>query len=94
MIQNHRTNWRNEMTSKTYDGEMKSKAMLKVLIGLCLVAPSVACAAVGAQEVRVYSGRHYNTDRQVFKRFNETTGIKVRLIEATGISLVLSLIHI
>ena len=76
------------MTSNTYDGEMKSKAMLKVLAGLCLVAPLVGCAAVGAQEVRVYSGRHYNTDRQVFKRFSEKTGIKVRLIEATGISLV------
>ena len=76
------------MTSKTYDGRMKSKAMLKVLAGLCLVAPLFGCAAVSAQEVRVYSGRHYNTDRQVFKRFNETTGIKVRLIEATGISLV------
>ena len=88
MIQKHRTNWLNEMTSKTYDSRMKSKAMLKVLAGLCLVAPLFGCAAVSAQEVRVYSGRHYNTDRQVFKRFNETTGIKVRLIEATGISLV------
>ena len=88
MIQKHRTNWLNEMTSKTYDGRMKSKAMLKVLAGLCLAAPLFGCAAVSAQEVRVYSGRHYNTDRQVFKRFNETTGIKVRLIEATGISLV------
>ena len=88
MIQKHRTNWLNEMTSKTYDGGMKSKAMLKVLAGLCLVAPLFGCAAVSAQEVRVYSGRHYNTDRQVFKRFNETTGIKVRLVEATGISLV------
>jgi len=88
MIQKHRTNWLNEMTSKTYDGRMKSKAMLKVLAGLCLVAPLFGCAAVSAQEVRVYSGRHYNTDRQVCKRFNETTGIKVRLIEATGISLV------
>ena len=88
MIQNHRTNWLKEMTSNAYDSEMKSKAMLKVLAGLCLLAPSVGCAAVGAQEVRVYSGRHYNTDRQVFKRFNETTGIKIRLIEATGISLV------
>jgi iron(III) transport system substrate-binding protein len=88
MIQKHRTNWLNEMTSKTYDGRVESNAMLKVLAGLCLVAPLFGCAAVSAQEVRVYSGRHYNTDRQVFKRFNETTGIKVRLIEATGISLV------
>lgn len=40
------------------------------------------------KEVKVYSGRHYNTDRVVFKKFAEETGIKVRLIEATGISLI------
>jgi len=40
------------------------------------------------REVKVYSGRHYNTDRSVFKRFAEETGIKVRLIEAAGISLI------
>tara|TARA_B100000900_G_scaffold267908_1_gene228728 strand:- start:98 stop:1120 length:1023 start_codon:yes stop_codon:yes gene_type:complete len=40
------------------------------------------------KEVRVYSGRHYNTDRSVFKKFAEETGIKVRLIEAAGISLI------
>ena len=40
------------------------------------------------KEVRVYSGRHYNTDRLVYKRFAEETGIKVRLIEAAGISLI------
>ncbi len=40
------------------------------------------------REVRVYSGRHYNTDRGVYKKFAETTGIKVRLIEAAGISLI------
>ena len=40
------------------------------------------------KEVKVYSGRHYNTDRAVFKDFAEETGIKVRLIEASGISLI------
>ena len=40
------------------------------------------------KEVKVYSGRHYNTDRNVFKKFAEETGIKVRLIEAAGISLI------
>ena len=40
------------------------------------------------KEVRVYSGRHYNTDRNVFKKFAQDTGIKVRLIEASGISLI------
>ena len=40
------------------------------------------------KEVKVYSGRHYNTDREVYKKFAEETGIKVRLIEAAGISLI------
>ena len=40
------------------------------------------------KEVRVYSGRHYNTDRSIYKKFSEETGIKVRLIEAAGISLI------
>ena len=40
------------------------------------------------REVKIYSGRHYNTDRAVFKKFAEETGIKVRLIEAAGISLI------
>ena len=29
------------------------------------------------KEVKVYSGRHYNTDRSVYKKFAEETGIKV-----------------
>ena len=45
-------------------------------------------ANASEREVRVYSGRHYNTDRGVYKKFAEQTGIKVRLIEATGISLI------
>ena len=40
------------------------------------------------KEVKVYSGRHYNTDREVYKKFANETGIKVRLIEAAGISLI------
>ena len=40
------------------------------------------------KEVKVYSGRHYNTDRAVYKNFADETGIKVRLIEAAGISLI------
>jgi iron(III) transport system substrate-binding protein len=40
------------------------------------------------KEVKVYSGRHYNTDRSVYKKFAQETGIKVRLIEAAGISLI------
>ena len=32
------------------------------------------------KEVKVYSGRHYNTDRGVYKKFADETGIKVRQI--------------
>ena len=39
------------------------------------------------REVKVYSGRHYNSDKVVFKEFEEETGIKVRLIETAGITL-------
>lgn len=53
-----------------------------------LASMSFVTASVHAQEVRVYSGRHYNTDRQSYKAFSEKTGIRVRLIEASGISLV------
>ena len=63
--------------------------MLRFLAAaLSLVAPFAAMPSVKAKEVRVYSGRHYNTDRKAYKSFSEQTGIKVRLIEATGISLV------
>ena len=62
--------------------------MLRFLVALSLVAPFAAIPSVEAKEVRVYSGRHYNTDRAAYKQFSKETGIKVRLIEATGISLV------
>ena len=62
--------------------------MLRFFAPLLLAAPLIAIPSVEAKEVRVYSGRHYNTDRKAFKQFSQQTGIKVRLIEATGISLV------
>ena len=61
---------------------------MKLLAIPLLASLSCLTAAVQAEEVRVYSGRHYNTDRQSYKAFSEKTGIKVRLIEASGISLV------
>ena len=64
------------------------KKLSSLLVGIGALMPVVAALPAQSAEVRVYSGRHYNTDRQVFKKFSEETGIKVRLIEATGISLV------
>ena len=53
-----------------------------------LVSSSLNHVKASDREVRIYSGRHYNTDKQIYKKFAEETGIKIRLIEATGISLV------
>ena len=36
------------------------------------------------REVRLFSGRHYNTDKEVYQKFEELTGIKVRYIETEG----------
>tara|TARA_Y100001968_G_scaffold222511_1_gene205252 strand:+ start:1762 stop:2790 length:1029 start_codon:yes stop_codon:yes gene_type:complete len=55
-----------------------------ILLGTAISYPSES----SDKEVRIYSGRHYNTDRQIFKKFAKETGIKVRLIETTGISII------
>ena len=62
--------------------------VLKILSGLSLLSMLAFSTGAQAREVRIYSGRHYNTDRQVFKKFSEETGIKIRLIETTGISVI------
>lgn len=37
-----------------------------------------------AQEVNIYSGRHYDTDLVIFDRFTEETGIKVNILDGSG----------
>ncbi len=65
------------------------KATSTILASSIVASIGISSSVHSSQkEVRIYSGRHYNTDRQVFKKFAEETGIKVRLIEATGISLI------
>ena len=59
-----------------------------VIAGTLLLSSSFNHVKASDREVRIYSGRHYNTDKQIYKQFAEETGIKIRLIEATGISLV------
>ena len=63
------------------------KLIYSVLASTFLLNVNIPANAT-EKEVKVYSGRHYNTDRSVYKRFAEETGIKVRLIEAAGISLI------
>ena len=53
----------------------------RVILPLLLATGLGASAAAQAQEVNVYSARHYDTDRQLYDAFTRETGIRVRLIE-------------
>lgn len=52
---------------------------------LLLVAMFVSASA---QEVNVYSARHYDSDAELFNLFTEQTGIRVNLIEAKAEELI------
>ena len=66
----------------------KLKKLVYSALSLSLLCNLNVPASSSGKEVKVYSGRHYNTDRAIYKKFSEETGIKVRLIEAAGISLI------
>ncbi|MFC7538324.1 extracellular solute-binding protein [Siccirubricoccus deserti] len=45
-------------------------------------------AAAEAQEVNLYSSRHYDSDRALYEAFTKETGIRVRLIEGDADQLI------
>lgn len=53
--------------------------MLKKIIATALVA-TIGFSAT--QEVNIYSHRHYDTDKQLYKLFEKNTGIKVNIVQA------------
>jgi iron(III) transport system substrate-binding protein len=69
--------------------------MVPTLLRRC-IAPLVlagglllgGCAGGGGREIGVYSGRHYNTDKELYARFTAQTGIRVRLLEGKDDSLI------
>lgn len=58
------------------------KSLTFAAIGLALAAP------LSAQEVNVYSARHYDSDDALFEKFTEETGIAVNRIEAKADELI------
>lgn len=56
----------------------------KLLLGALLTSFTGLLAA----EVNIYSHRHYDTDKQLFKKFEETTGIKVNIVNAKANELI------
>ena len=55
------------------------------LVPLCLTSPPVRAQE---QTVGVYSGRHYNTDQALYRRFTAQTGIRVTLLEGKDDALI------
>lgn len=56
----------------------------KLALGTILLASSLFATT----EVNVYSHRHYDSDKILFKKFEETTGIKVNVVTAKAEELV------
>lgn len=66
---------------------MKNPFFFKTFLLLLITAVLVSCAGE-AEEVNIYSGRHYRSDEDLFRRFTEETGIKVNLIKADSDQLI------
>lgn len=69
------------------DGGQKRRAAPR----LPLLALGLGLALAGCQQpttLGVYSGRHYNTDKELYRRFTERTGIQVRLLEGKDSALI------
>ena len=55
---------------------------------LALSALLLTSSLLASNEVNVYSSRHYDTDKQLFKMFEKDTGIKVKVIQAKDDALI------
>jgi len=55
---------------------------------LALSAVVLASSLYASSEVNVYSHRHYDTDKKLFKMFEEKTGIKVNVVKAKASALI------
>ena len=59
--------------------------MLKKIIATTLVA---TIAMASTDEVNIYSHRHYDSDKQLYKIFEKNTGIKVNIVKAKANELI------
>lgn len=65
----------------------RANAMRTLVIGSTVLI-ALAATSASAEDVNVYSSRHYNTDQALYDEFTEKTGITVNLIEAKGDTLI------
>jgi iron(III) transport system substrate-binding protein len=61
----------------------RSARLVVAALGFTAIASvvTIARAQNRPKEVNVYSGRHYNTDKELYAEFTRRTGIKVNLLE-------------
>jgi iron(III) transport system substrate-binding protein len=71
------------------------KATRFTLIGILLLVMSFSCTDSSKKEVKndagevnVYTHRHYEVDRALFRKFTEETGIKVNVVSASADELI------
>ena len=64
---------------------LRASALASLTLGLPMGL--VACSNFGPV-VGVYSGRHYNTDKELYRRFTAKTGIRVQLMEGKDNALI------
>lgn len=62
-------------------------------IGMSVLGLFIALPSFAAEEVNVYSARHYDTDRVLYKNFEDKTGIKVNLIEGKADALMTRIVE-
>jgi iron(III) transport system substrate-binding protein len=65
-----------------------ARAPLRGLLPLAAAAVLAGCVADGAPVVNVYSHRHYDTDEALFERFEQISGIRVRVVSAPADELI------
>lgn len=64
---------------------LQRRSFRLTLLALSLIGTGSALmpgALASTPEVRVYSGRHYNSDKAIYDQFTRKTGIRVRLVES------------
>ncbi|MEM6642378.1 MAG: Fe(3+) ABC transporter substrate-binding protein [Bacteroidota bacterium] len=62
--------------------------LLLVWLVACQPAQNAGEDATSPQEVNVYTHRHYDVDQQLFKKFEDSTGIKVNVVNANADELI------
>jgi iron(III) transport system substrate-binding protein len=61
---------------------LNKEAAMKPLSALLLAALGLLATAAAAQELNLYSARHYQTDDALYANFTKQTGIRINRIEA------------